>query len=139
MAIQSVKLYLSDQGTRQLPVVTYQAKSKGIIMLTKHCKPEMKTFYHGSSTHANIENMLLPPCDSGTISEKGRKKNLDKVFFTTDKGLAKIYAGRASNSVGGIGILYRVVMPANVTCMNSTKGASVYQADYAFVELLETV
>ena len=107
-------------------------------MITKNCKPEFKTFYHGSSSHANIENMLLPPCESGTISEKGRKKNLNKVFFTTDKGLAKIYAGRAANSIGGNGVLYRVVMPINVTCMNDTQGASVYHADYAFVELLES-
>ena len=57
---------------------------------------EPKVFYHGSCTAAGIENLLLPPEVSNTISERGRNKNLDRVFFTEDLGLAKIYAGRAA-------------------------------------------
>lgn len=93
-------------------------------------------FYHGSTTLANIENMLLPPCETDTISEKGRLKNLDRVFFTADIGLAKIYAGRAARSIGGEPVLYRVVSPVDMVCMNDTKGASVYHAQWAFVEKL---
>ncbi len=92
------------------------------------------TFYHGTSTSTGIDFMLIPPNDSGTISEKGRKKNLDRVFFTTDLGLAKIYAGRASRSIGGKPVVYRVVSPVDVQCLNNADGASVYHAAWAFCE-----
>lgn len=91
-------------------------------------------FYHGSCTEASIENMLIPPANTNVISEKGRKKNLDRVFFTTDIGLAKIYAGRASRSIGGEPVLYRVVSPVDTVCMNDAPGASVYHAAWAFCE-----
>ena len=91
-------------------------------------------FYHGSSSLSNIQNMLLPPSETNIISEKGRKKNLDRVFFTADIGLAKIYAGRAARSIGGEPVLYRVVSPVDVVCMNDAAGASVYHAKWAFVE-----
>jgi hypothetical protein len=78
--------------------------------------------------------MLLPPDTTNTISEKGRKKNLNRIFFTKDIGLAKIYAGRAARSLGGEPEIYRVVSPVNVECMNETKGASVYHADWSFCE-----
>lgn len=105
-------------------------------MKTIHCKDELEVYYHGSCTAAGIQNLLLPPEATDTISEKGRKKNLDQVFFTKDLGLAKIYAGRAARSIGGEPVLFRVVSPVNVTCMNSTPGASVYHADWAFVEAM---
>lgn len=96
-----------------------------------------KVFYHGSCTAAGIEHMLLPPETSGTISEKGRNKNLDRVFFTEDLGLAKVYAGRAAKSIGGDPVLFRVVAPIDTICMNDTKGASVYHASWAFVEEIQ--
>ena len=91
-------------------------------------------FYHGSSTSAGIDFVLIPPNDSKTISQKGRKKNLDRVFFTTDIGLAKIYAGRAVRSIGGKPVVYRVVSPVDIQCMNVCEGASVYHAAWAFCE-----
>ncbi|UIW11330.1 MAG: hypothetical protein [Enterobacter phage ENC9] len=94
----------------------------------------MKTYYHGSTTNANIDFMLCPPVDTGVISEVGRKKNLDRVFFTEDIGLAKIYAGRAARSYGGEPVIYRVVSPVDVVCLNDTKGATVYHAEWAFCE-----
>lgn len=105
-------------------------------MTTIHCRTEFVEFYHGSCTVAGIENMLLPPVDSNVISEKGRNKNLDRVFFTADIGLARIYAGRAARSIGGEPVLYRVVCPVDLVCMNDTKGASVYHANWAFCEKL---
>lgn len=105
-------------------------------MTTIHCRTEFVEFYHGSCTVAGIENMLLPPVDSNVISEKGRNKNLDRVFFTADIGLARIYAGRAARSIGGEPVLYRVVCPVDTVCMNDTKGASVYHANWAFCEKL---
>lgn len=95
---------------------------------------ESKVFYHGSCTAAGIEHMLLPPEVSNTLSEKGRNKNLNRIFFTEDLGLAKIYAGRASKSIGGEPVLYRVIMPVDAVCMNGTPGATVWHADWAFTE-----
>lgn len=96
----------------------------------------MKTFYHGSSSACGIDFMLLPPETTSTISEKGRKKNLDRVFFTEDLGLAQIYAGRAARSIGGEPIVFKVVSPVDVVCMNDTKGSTVYHAEWAFAEAL---
>ena len=103
-------------------------------MITIDCKEEHQVFYHGSSTGAGISNLLSPPSETNIISEAGRKKNLDQVFFTADIGLAKIYAGRAARSIGGDPVLYRVVSPVNTKCMNLTPGATVFHADWAFVE-----
>lgn len=66
-----------------------------------HCREEFVEFYHGSCSLAGIKNMLVPPSDTNVLSEQGRKKNLDRIFFTKDIGLARIYAGRASRSIGG--------------------------------------
>lgn len=103
-------------------------------MKTIDCRAEYVEFFHGSCSVAGIENMLLPPVDSETLSEKGRKKNLDRIFFTADVGLARIYAGRAARSIGGEPKLYRVVCPVDMVCMNDDKGASVYHASWAFCE-----
>lgn len=105
-------------------------------MTTIHCREEAKIFYHGSCTVAGIESMLLPPSTTSTLSEVGRKKNLDRVFFTEDLGLAKIYAGRAARSIGGEPVLYRVVAPVGTQCLSAAAGATVYHAEWAFVEKL---
>ena len=105
-------------------------------MKTIHCKEEYKVFYHGSSSNAGIKNMLCPPSETGVLSEVGRKKNLGRVFFTEDIGLAKIYAGRAARSYGGEPRLYKVICPVDVVCLSDTKGATVYHADWAFCEEL---
>lgn len=96
-----------------------------------------KTFYHGSSSVCDINSLLVPPSVSKVISEKGRKKNLDRIFFTEDIGLAKIYAGRAAKSLGGEPRLYRVVMPVDPVCMKEDQGASVWHASWAFVEVIQ--
>lgn len=103
-------------------------------MKTIHCRDTNEVYYHGSSTSAGIQNMLCAPDETGVISEVGRKKNLNRVFFTKDIGLAKIYAGRAARSYGGEPVLYRVVNPVDVVCMNDTKGATVFHAEWAFCE-----
>jgi hypothetical protein len=91
-------------------------------------------FYHGTSDAVFKGHKLLPPSETGVISEQGRKKNLDKVFFTSDYGLAKIYAGRAINVFGGSPVVLRVIPMDDVETINSTKGASVYCTSWAFVE-----
>lgn len=74
--------------------------------------------------------MLMPPNTTGIIQERGRKKNLDKVFFTKDLGTAKIYAGRSKNVNGGIPKIYRVIPMGEVTKINDL----TYMADWAFIE-----
>lgn len=103
-------------------------------MITSNCKPEREVYYHGTSSNANLSNLLSPPNETGIISEKGRKKNLDRVFFTKDIGLAKVYAGRACRSYGGKPELYRVINPVDVVCLDDRAGASVYHAQWAFIE-----
>lgn len=95
---------------------------------------ETKVFYHGSCTEAGIKNMLCPPSETNVISEKGRNKNLGRVFFTTDLGLAKIYAGRAAKSIGGEPVLFKVIAPVDAVCMNDGPGCSVYHCEWAFCE-----
>lgn len=103
----------------------------------KHLFPsENKIFYHGSSSLAGIENVLFPPKTTNVLSEKGRNKNLDRIFFTEDIGLAKIYAGRAAKSIGGDPVLFRVVSPVDVVCLSDASGATVYHAQHAYCEKL---
>jgi len=103
-------------------------------MLTIDCLPEHKVYYHGSSSNCNINNKLLPPDISDNISESGRLKNLDKVFFTEDKKSALIYAGRACHVFGGKVVLYRVIPMAKIDCLNNSKGTSVFMTSWALVE-----
>ena len=93
-------------------------------------------FYHGSCTAclSELNYKLLPPKETNLIQEKGRKKNLDKVFFTKDLGLAKIYAGRSKQRFGGNPIIFRVIPMDEVECINDSKGATVYMSNYAFIE-----
>lgn len=94
-----------------------------------------QVFYHGTTTAVGISTTLLPPNVTSRLSERNRKKNLNRVFFTEDLGLAKIYAGRAVCSLGGEPIIFKVTNPLDPICMNTTSGATVWHADSANVEL----
>lgn len=89
-------------------------------------------YYHGTSNET-ITNELLPPAITGCIQEKGRKKHLNKVFFTTTFKYAAIYAGRAANSYGGKKRVLRVVPVGEIICINDTPGFEEYIADSAIV------
>ena len=92
------------------------------------------TFYHGSSRDFKPGEWIKPPDEHGLeISEKGRKKNLDKVFFTQDMGSAKIYAGRAKNSLGGKAIVYIIDPYGDIEELNGNKGTTVFMASKAKV------
>lgn len=56
--------------------------------------------YHGTSADI-LSREVLPPNATQIISEKGRNKNLNQVFFTKEPRSAEIYAKRAANSYGG--------------------------------------
>lgn len=93
-------------------------------------------YYHGTSTAVGINFRLLPPAMTGVLEEVGRKKALDRVFFTADRRSADIYAGRAVARFGGQPVVYRVIPAGAVECHNGTPGTSVLSAPGAFVEAL---
>lgn len=97
-----------------------------------------ETYYHGTSSMLakEIGHKLLPPQETNRIQEFGRKKNLDKVFFTKDIGSAKIYAQRACNTFGGEPVLFRVIPMGRIECLNDVKGTTVCMSDWAFAEKL---
>lgn len=90
-------------------------------------------WYHGSSAISRKEHKLLPPNATGIIQEEGRKKNLDKVFFTPSIGVARIYAGRSKNANGGTKRIFRVIPMGEIIKIND----DTYMADWAFIEHLE--
>ena len=83
-------------------------------------------FYHGTSSLANIENKILPPCHHKFgINEQGRVKHENKVFFTTIRGYALVYARRTCKRVGGVPVLYEV-LSSKPKLMVKVKGCDVY-------------
>lgn len=92
-------------------------------------------YFHGSSiSDLGPGDLILPPDKTGKISEKGRKKNLDKVFFTKDPKSALIYAGRAVQSMGGgIATVYLIDPQGPIVTLNDTPGTTVYYSPYAKV------
>ena len=93
-------------------------------------------FYHGTSTNIPINDKLLPPLMTDTIAEVGRKKNLDRVFFTSDYNSAQIYARKAVREFGGDVIIYLVHPVGPIETVQSTQGTTVYAAKWAYVEPL---
>lgn len=92
-------------------------------------------FYHGSNLpDLKPGSLILSPSKTGRMSEKGRLKNLDVVFFTKDPGSAKIYADRAVHSFGnGVASVYIVEPQGPITTVNDTPGTTVFHAPYAKV------
>lgn len=90
-------------------------------------------YYHGSSQDFKPGSLILPPSKTNKMSEKGRKKNLDVVFFTKDPKSALIYAGRAVHSLGGTPSIYEVEPQGPMSVLNDTPGTTVFSAPYAKV------
>lgn len=90
-----------------------------------------QTFYHGTSK-ANLTE-ILPPATTGNIQEVGRKKNLNKVFFTTSYKSALIYAKRDANVYGGKPVVHVVLPVGQIDCLNCAPGTDVYFSDKAIV------
>ena len=88
--------------------------------------------YHGTSAAA-LSREVLPPDATQVISEKGRKKNLDKVFFTKDYNSSDIYAKRAARSYGGTPRVLKVIPMGEVTIINKNRGTTVFHAPKAVV------
>lgn len=89
-------------------------------------------YYHGTSTSVGNLSEILPSSETEYLQEKGRKKNLNKVFVTKDLGSAWIYAGRAVQQFAGQPVVY-VVDPMNLKPIHEMAGTSVYMADKAVV------
>lgn len=90
-------------------------------------------WYHGSSVIEKDDYMLLPPETTGVLQEKGRKKNLNRVFFTPSIGVARIYAGRSKNVNGGTKRVFRVIPMSEVVKIND----DTFMCEWAFLEWLE--
>ena len=91
-------------------------------------------YYHGTDQDFVPGDLIEPPSKTGRLAEKGRKKNLDKVFFTTDKNSAEIYAGRARQASGSvIANIYRVEPIGKIEWVNHTKGTTVLMSRLAKV------
>lgn len=103
-------------------------------MLLEDLNPQI--FYHGTSTALGIENIILPPEQTTKLSEVGRKRNLNKVFFTRDPRSAESYAHKAVKNFGGDPIIYKVKPVGAVDVLQATPGTSVYMADAA--EILDS-
>lgn len=103
--------------------------------------PIKETFYHGTSSALGLQPgmKLLPPDQTDKISEKGRKKILNKVFFTKDLGSAKIYAGRAIHQFGGEPVVFAIEPEGEVEQINATPGTTVFMSPSAKIstKLLE--
>lgn len=93
-----------------------------------------KVFYHSTSTNL-FDGYILPPSSTNVLTEVGRKKNLDKVFFTEDYGYAKQYADKACLLYGGKPIVVRVYPVGQICCINNAVGATVYNSNWAYGEL----
>lgn len=91
------------------------------------------TYYHGTTSELNIADVLLPPKLSGRLTELGRLRNLDKVFFTCDIHSAEIYAKKAVKRYGGQPVVL-IVQPLDPeVVLQEAAGTTVYMANSATV------
>lgn len=68
----------------------------------------MHKFYHRTSTALPIKSRILPPIYTQKLREDWRKKDIDKVFFTTSLLSAFGFAKKACEKYGGEPIVYKV-------------------------------
>lgn len=107
----------------------YAYLNKG--MLLEDIAPQY--YFHGTSSALGITDTLQPPAKSDRLSEVGRKKNLDKVFFTRDAKSAEIYAKKAVKQFGGEPIVYMIRPVGEITVVQDTPGTTVFMADSATI------
>lgn len=95
-------------------------------------------YWHGTTTALlpSGSYRLLPPEQTGCITEPDRARNLDQVFFTCTKAYAGIYAMRAARRYGGQPVIYRVIPVGAPACINEANGCEVYHAPFAFIEAI---
>jgi hypothetical protein len=97
---------------------------------------ENTIYYHGTTDiHGlNVGDLIKSSDSTGILQEKGRKRNLDKVFFTKDLGSAWIYAGRSVNMFGGNPIVCEISPIGEIEKINDKNGTSVFMAKEAMVK-----
>lgn len=94
---------------------------------------QTEIFFHGTSSALDISNELLPPGQTSVLSEAGRLRNLDKVFFTSDEGSARIYADKAVKRFGGKPVVLKVRPKGSMLVLQAAKGTTVFMADSAII------
>lgn len=95
------------------------------------------TFFHGTTTALGITTTLLPPAKTERLAELGRKRNLDKVFFTRDQRSASIYAHKAVKRFGGKPVVLVINPVGCIVVIQEAPGTTVLMADGA--EVLQTI
>jgi hypothetical protein len=120
---------------RKSPLAEHKETLKKLIenIINEELTNISENYYHGTVVDLQPGEYLLPPNDTNNISEKGRKKNLDRVFFTKDLGSAKIYAGRAKHSLGGQPKVYLIEPEGQLDTVNAQPGSTVFMAPKAKV------
>jgi hypothetical protein len=101
-------------------------------ILTHKTLPEA-VYYHGTSDSLNIGAELQPPAHTSKQTEVGRKKNLDKVFFTDAPKYAGIYARKAVQVHKGKPVVYTVEPIGDIETITNKRGSTVYAARRARV------
>lgn len=92
--------------------------------------PPEGPYYHGTSTALNINDILLPPSETGKQTEK-RIQRKGKVFLTTDLEYAQSYAQRAVKVWGGSPIVFEVIPLDNIKQISGRPGQSAFHTTKA--------
>ena len=79
------------------------------------------TFYHGTSSVLQIDNILLPPYITYVKREEWRNKFDDKVFITNSVKSAIMYAKKACRKYGGKPVIYQVKPQDYLENINNTE------------------
>jgi len=120
--------FLQQQNINYKTVIFNKEKETSWDLQWGHLR---EAYYHGTTVDLQPGELLLPPSETGKISEKGRKKHLDKVFFTKDLNSAKIYAGRSGYSLGDIPVVYEVEPIGEIQPIQMKPGTTVLMAPRA--------
>lgn len=64
-----------------------------------------QNYYHGTTDKINIEDTILPSCETGIDREEKKSK---KVWVTTSLGSAQRYSHKAADKFGGNPVVYEV-------------------------------
>lgn len=126
MTVNQFKAWLNDMPSR----------GRIAEQVSRYSMPRDNDFWHGTSTAviSQDETALLPPSHTKRLQEQGRKKNLDKVFFTKSPESAKIYAGRAVKRFGGKPIVIRAIPMGDIETLNDDEGTEVFASPWAFID-----
>lgn len=118
----------TEKNGKTIEIVVFDEKSFEPINPPNTVK---ESYFHGTTVDLKPGDYLLPPNETNNVSEKGRKKNLDKIFYTASPKSAMIYAGRAKHSLGGEPKVYLIEPEGQIETLNNAPGTEVYMSPKA--------